>query len=433
MKKKILLLCLCLTKTLPAVTISWDQYVKLAATANPSLESAKKDWLALQENEGVALAAFLPKLSAQTSYTRAGSVSNAASAGGGIVQNGVIVSSGSAGQISQNYLASLVLSQNIFAGFRDKSRLEQSEWRSKTSFWNYSSVKATLSYSLKEAFAALAYAQEQVELSEIILERRESNFSLVQVRFQNGRENKGSVLLSEAYREQAKLDLVRAKDALIVAQIKFKTLMNKDHLDDVKVEGEVPLIPLIENADFEKLALETPAYNRSFAQEMAANEEITIARSAFVPSLDLSSNVTRQGPSYFPENERWNMALTLTVPLFDGFKDVSSIDSAVLTKYSFEAQRRSTLLDLLPKLRDAQNQAKQGDIKYQVDLKFQQAAATRAEIARAKYNNGLLTFEDWDIIEQDLIARQNTFLQSKRDRIIRYANWENQLGRGSIQ
>ncbi len=419
-----------------AVTLRFDEYVSMVSNGNPTLEAAKKDWLGTEQNERVALAAFFPKISASTSYTRSGSSVNSGGGGGagGIVQNGVLLNSGSSGQINNSYLGSLILTQNLFSGLKDKSKYDQAEWRTKSFFWTYTTAKATLSYSVKEAFANLLFSQESVDLAKQILDRRESNYSLVTVRFQNGRENKGSVLLSEAYMEQAKLDLIKAQDSLKVAQTKLKSLMNKDYLDEVTVEGEVPLMPLLgDSADFEKLAIETPAYNKAHALEMAASEDIDIARANFSPSLDIQGNLTRQGTSYFPPNERWNMALTLTIPIFDGMKDMAGVKATVLAKYSLEAQKRSTLLNLLPSLRDAQNQAKQGDIKFKVDQKFQQAASTRAEIARAKYNNGLLTFEDWDIIEQDLIARQTNFLTTKRDRIIKYATWENQLGKGSIQ
>ena len=136
--------------------------------------------------------------------------------------------------------------------------------------------------------------------------------------------------------------------------------------------------------------------------------------------------------SYFPDRERWTVALTLTIPIFDGLRGLVTYRSSVQSKYANESRKRSTLLDLIPRLRDSLNLAKQSDIKYSIDSKFEKAASSRAEIARKKYNNGLLTFEDWDIIESELITRQMNFLQSKRDRVIRYASWENILGKGSI-
>jgi outer membrane protein len=153
-----------------------------------------------------------------------------------------------------------------------------------------------------------------------------------------------------------------------------------------------------------------------------------------MPDLNLTSLVSRQGQAYFPnrDSERWSIALILTIPIFDGLRDLGTYRSAVETKYASESRKKSTMLDLIPRLRDSLNLAKQSDIKYSIDTKFEQAASARAEIARKKYNNGLLSFEDWDIIESELITRQMNFLASKKDRIIKYASWENLLGKGSI-
>jgi outer membrane protein TolC len=67
-----------------------------------------------------------------------------------------------------------------------------------------------------------------------------------------------------------------------------------------------------------------------------------------------------------------------------------------------------------------------------VDEDFLKAANARAEIARSKYSNGLMSFEDWDIIENDLINRQKAVLQSRRDRVTAEAAWEQVLGNGAI-
>lgn len=415
-----------------AVTLSWEDVVRYTQNSNPQLDASKKDWMATRLNENVAFAGYLPTLSASTSMTRIGSKAGS----GGIVSNGVVLGSGAGSQIATNYLGSLNGNFNLFNGLEDKSRIEQAQWRSQNSYWTYVSTRSTISYNLKEAFSNLILAQESLELSKSIEYRRESNHKLVSVRYDNGRENKGSVLLAEAYYEQAKLDVIKAQDSLNVAQLKLKSLMNQDQFDNIQVTGSVPLEQLeFINKDIPDLALETPVYQQQKALEMVAKEEVSIAESNFLPSLDLSGNITRQGESYFPDRgrERWAMALTLTIPIFDGMKDYSSRKGAIITQYAAEGRKKNALLELIPKLKDAQNQARQSDIKYSVDDKFKKAATSRAEIARAKYNNGLITFEDWDIIESDLIQRQTTFLQSKRDRTLKYASWENLLGRGAIE
>jgi hypothetical protein len=71
--------------------------------------------------------------------------------------------------------------------------------------------------------------------------------------------------------------------------------------------------------------------------------------------------------------------------------------------------------------------------KLEVDALFVEAGTSRARIAKEKYNNGLLTFDEWDIIENDLITRQKTLVQTERDRVIAEALWEQVQGRGVIK
>jgi outer membrane protein TolC len=377
---------------------------------------------------------FLPSLSAQTSVTQTGQT-GAGGGGSAIVSNGVILNTGggNGSSIATNYIGSLNLKQNLFNGMEDYSRYKQSQARTQSSYRQYEQTMSTVTFNLKQAFANLVYTQEALDLSRSIQGRRESNYKLVSVRYDNGRENKGSVLLAEAYYEQAKLDVIRSQDALVVAKQTLLTLLNKDHLEDVRVEGNAPLTSLELDKDIALLAIETPSYKQSQALEQAAAEDISIAKSNFLPSLDLNGTVLRQGQSYFPERERWTVALTLSIPIFDGMRDYATTKGATFAKYAAESRKRSNLMSLIPRLRDAQNQARQYDVRYTIDDKFQRASGTRAEIARAKYNNGLITFEDWDIIENDLAQRQTNFLQTKRDRIVKYATWENLLGRRAMQ
>ena len=52
----------------------------------------------------------------------------------------------------------------------------------------------------------------------------------------------------------------------------------------------------------------------------------------------------------------------------------------------------------------------------------------RAEISTAKYKQGLLSYEDWDIIESNLINQGKTHLQRRRAAEIEQARWKNALG-----
>ncbi|MBA7676181.1 hypothetical protein ES703_84422 [subsurface metagenome] len=61
--------------------------------------------------------------------------------------------------------------------------------------------------------------------------------------------------------------------------------------------------------------------------------------------------------------------------------------------------------------------------KVQVKKKFLKAAEERAKIAQTQYSSGLITFNDWIIIEDNLVSTKKSFLDAQADALIAEANW----------
>lgn len=430
MMKKIFCFFFLVSTPLIGATWNWESISERAKTENMALKTAREQLISTEYSQKAALKGFLPTLRGNISAMRTGSERPSA-----IVTNGQIVNSTSS-VLNDTVVTSLNFSQNLFSGLKDWSRYSQAKWQTQNKYWSLVKTKSEVSYSLKEAFSSLLYAQEYAELTKEIISRRESNYQIVKVRFESGRENKGSVLLAQAYLDQARLDAIIAADNLSVARKQLFSLINKDAFEEYRVEGEPPLLTMnLTDEDLKEVALNTPDYHQAFSMEKSSEEEVRALRSAFIPSLDFSASISRNSQFFFPDenNQRWTLGLNLSIPIFDGLSDYSTLKGAVSNKYAAEATKRNTYLTLIPSIRQAVNLARQSDVKLRVDARFREASQTRAEIARAKYNNGLLTFEDWDIIESELINRQINYLQSKRDRIVKYAAFEKSIGKGSIE
>ena len=119
-------------------------------------------------------------------------------------------------------------------------------------------------------------------------------------------------------------------------------------------------------------------------------------------------------------------------PLFNGGKDYHGTRSASAAWQAAELNRFNINRDLLVRLQTTYSAFVEAVTKLRVDESFVKAATLRAEIARKRYNNGLMNFEDWDIVETDLINRRRSYLQSKRDRVIAEAAWEQAQGKGVL-
>lgn len=404
----------------PPTVLIWETCVPEAAANNPDLRSARANLDAAGYTAQGAYSGYLPQLSAGTGYT---------DTSGSATRSGT---TGSTTTSDTTYNASVSLSQNLFAGFQDRAKVRQGAANREVAEASLAVAKAKLSQDLKTAFAGLKYAQDNVILTENIAHRREENLRLVELRFESGNENKGSYLLTKAALAQARYEHLQAQQELVSAQAQLARVLGRSETGELEVRGDIPLSAPGTAPDFRELARQVPDYRQVAAQQKSAAAGVTLARSGLYPSLNLSGSVGRVGNDWFPGGTQRTVGLNLNVPLYSGGKDYYATKSAASSLEVAASNTDSTEHQLLVKLRQGYASYIESVEKLKVDQAFLDAASTRAEIARSKYNNGLMTFEDWDIIENDLIQRQKTFLQSQRDRAVNEAAWEQVQGKGVI-
>jgi outer membrane protein TolC len=58
-----------------------------------------------------------------------------------------------------------------------------------------------------------------------------------------------------------------------------------------------------------------------------------------------------------------------------------------------------------------------------VQEKFFIAAEERAKIAGAEYANGLIDFDDWIIIEDNVVGAKKSYLNAQADALVAEARW----------
>ncbi|MEI8347438.1 MAG: TolC family protein, partial [Pseudomonadota bacterium] len=328
---------------------------------------------------------------------------------------------------------SLNATQNLFSGMQDKAKVDQAKAGVGVSQSNLNNVKAKLSYDLKSAYMNLIFSQNSIKLTQDIIGRRESNLKLVELRFTSGRENKGSVLLSKAYLEQAKYDHLQAINSLELGQVQLaKVLGIEDNTEQIEVSDPIPTTKPTDKIDLKQLALDIPDYQLALAQEQSADAGIVLARASFFPSLNLTGSTGRTDDQWSPQNKNWSIGVGVTIPLFNGGKDYFATQAAYSNYRTAVFSKQNAFRQAIMKLKQTYNSYLEAVQKLEVDRAFTDAALTRAKVARETYNNGLLSFDDWDTIENDLINRQKALIQSERDRVIAEATWEQAQGKGVI-
>lgn len=402
-----------------AETLTWNQCIEEVTRNNPDLRSAQMALESAQSQVNSTYSGFLPQVSGSLSSSRGETT------GLGLTY------------LSSTYSATVSATQNLFTGFQSVGALNQAQASLRVSEANLKAVKAAVSNALKNAYMGLLYAQNYLKLIEEIIHRREENLQIVQLQFENGSENKGDLLLSEAHLKEARFNRIQAQDSIQVSTRQLAQVLGRDDLSEIHLVDEIPVTAPDPTFDVKKLALQTPDHLQATAQEDLANASATVARSALYPSLGLSGSVGPTGPSFFPTvnantTNAWSVGINLTYTFFNGGHDYFSTKASVESWKAASATRESVDRGLLTKLKQAYFAYYEAVERVKVDEAYLEASTIRERIGKAKYNNGLLSFVDWDIIENDLIDRETTLLSSRKNRVLMEAAWEQAQGKGVI-
>ncbi len=396
--------------------LTWEQCVLEAAEYNPELTAARASVRRAQFQHRGSYSNFFPQLSFDSAYS--GSRLGSSLFGPGI---------------NDEFSLGFTLSQNLFSGFRNTAQVELTLAELEAARADRLAVKAQVSFDLKSAFAELLHAQEQVELTKAIADRRKENVDLVELRFEAGREHKGSFLRSRAAHSQAEFEVTQAKRTLSVAQRALASVFGRRTFDALLVTGYFDITHLQESSpDFQALAKQTPAHLQPAAQTRVAEAALTAAQGTFYPEIFTSGSISRLGSAFPVDSSSWSAGIFLTVPLFSGGQRYYNLQSARAEYLRRQENLRSaddqTILELQRRFATFQDNVE----RVKVRQEFLDAAVVRAEIARSLYTSGLLSFEDWDLIENDLISAKKEMLASQRDWLIAEADWERAQGHGSI-
>jgi outer membrane protein TolC len=414
-----------------ADTISWRDALKETAERNPDLLRARYRIDQAKEQIGVAKGAQLPNIS----FDAAGRVLNNGSAAnstvfgsGGSGQGGGI--RGSSGDNTTAIAsAGLALTQNIYTGDRIPAQIREAEALALGSEASMLDLKNQVSFQFLSAAAGLLASQRLVQLSEQFIKRLEENYKIVELRYESGNENKGSFLFAKAAVDQARFELLQARNGVRQAQQEFSRVIGRDGLDPVELLGDIPERPLPAETTIRGIAENTPAVKIAKAAREAAAERVAQARSAFRPTLVGNAALgyqERQGGDN--DTDIWSAGLALNYPIFTGGRDTAALAVADADFMAAQSQFVSAVSTANSALRSAYNRYMETIKQIEVNKSFVDAAQVRADIARSRYNNGLMSFEDWDIIERDLINRKRNLVESQRQRMLAEAAFNQTVG-----
>jgi outer membrane protein TolC len=359
-----------------------DSFV-LAASYNERVARVREDLeQAVQLRKG-AIAEVLPNLTLYDNYYR---------------QNPVeITDAGNVFSVAETRNeARVTLTQPIFHGLRDRSFLKYSESNIEANRFRVEEARRLVYARVAESFYAALQVEGQMRALDDTVELERERLREVQARHEAGLARRTEVLLVKSELEQDESNLIRARNLLQGArfQLAFWTTAPVElPLQDDLFVPEVPVPPAGAEGQEEVMRsmMRVARANRSDLRAAdkeveAAGYQVSVARGEYFPAIDLEANaiLSRQNYSTFAQETDWTAEVFFSLPLFDGGRIRSNVNTA-------KSRMRQATLERDELLRLVELDVQNAYLTLQSDLAT--LATLQASVTAADENNNLVNEE----------------------------------------
>jgi len=393
--------------------MAWQECVREAAKNHPQLIAAVEVVKGQQAAKSVVVSGLLPQIDGTMGASRAQTASN---------DN----TSGISESISNSYTYGVVASQLIFDGFTTYNNVRAASENVTAARQAYSFTSSTVRLDLRTAFVNLLKAQELINVAEEILKIRTDDLNRVKLRYQSGLEHKGALMTAQANLADAEFGLAQAKRDVVLSQRQMTKEMGRRKFMPMSVAGDFAVSDKAkEQPDLERLADATPSVLQAAAQTRSAAASVDATIGSFMPQMSgtMGADKANTNSQWPPKGNEWDMGISVSMPLFDSGQRLAQLAQARAAHKQAQETERSTRDATIVNLENAWVTLENAIDLVDVLRMTLDATQERSRIAEAQYSTGFMTFDNWIIIENDLVRAKRAYLDSQAAALIAEAKW----------
>lgn len=402
--------------------VSWSDCVKEAKKNHPDLISAIEKIKQAKATKEITRSAYLPQLDFDASEVTTKKPSFGVA--GSSVELVSSSSSGSGNNRTTTYQYEATAQQLLFDGFKTSFDLSSNERTIKAQKYYYDVTSSNVRLRLRTAFVNLLTAQEYVNVTKDIETRRKQTLELVRLRYEGGREHKGSLMTSQANLAQAIYDVAQATRDIYLYQRQLTKELGRSGFvlmtasGNLEIKDEARVLP-----NFENIAGTNPLLQQLIEQKEAAKFGLKSAYANFFPQVYANGSMGNTGTTWPPDKNQYSIGTSVNFSIFDGGNKFALVDKAKGALGQAQADERSGRDGVIYTLANTWTKLQNTTDTVEVQRKVLEAAQERARISQAEYGIGLLLYDNWIIIEDNVVSAKKSYIAAQNAAMIAEANW----------
>ena len=387
----------------------WNEYqqpqlselIAQARTGNLDLASAATRLLQADAQLRQSGASLLPQLDGSVSGRRSGGDNQSA---------------------NNNFNATLNASYEVDFWGRNRSAVEAAAANLNATRYDLEAIAISTDASVASNWFQLVENQARRQLAEDNLAAAEQVLNIVEARYRYGADDSLAVSQQRALVAQLRANLpslqqqtlqLRNSLALLLGQGPDFTLDQLPDMARIRVPEPGAGLP-------SELLTRRPDIRASEQRLLAANANLTAARAALYPSIQLTGNYGAQSSSLSdlvsnPLNT-WGLVAGLTQPIFNAGRIRAQVDISEAAQQETLIGYQRTILDALIDADTALGALQQSRQQYQLQQVATAESELAFELAQARYRAGAITL-------QNLLDTQRSYFQSQDSLVQQRAAW----------
>ncbi len=237
---------------------------------------------------------------------------------------------------------------DVLGFFRRAGNLSAARERTTAAGARYREERYRAVLVAKTAWFEAVAARELADVEEGRVRRQEAQLDSVQIQLELGQVARTDILRSEVALNEARLALVRARNAVRTADLALARAIGEEG-PVAPSASEVPdpqPLPISREEALASGLAGGPAVRSARAEAEAAQAAVRSARSAFLPELGFAGGWAWSATEFPPERRSWRIFFFGGIPLFNGFQRENRIWQTSATAEAARADARSAELQL---------------------------------------------------------------------------------------
>lgn len=411
-------------------SLNLERCIEIALRRHPSIVAAQNTVHANQSKVGQAGANYYPQIDLSAGYSRVNSASSRSlSTGSTGSSSSYGSSSGSSGDSYDQYSGSVTLKQNIYDFGKTHTQVNIQNLNLDSSISDLDNTTGQVTFNVSQAYYGVLKAKRNRDVAEETVRQFQQHLEQAKGFFEVGTKPKFDVTKAEVDLSNARLNLIRAANALRTAMVTFNNALGVPDAPEYVIEDnlsfrkyEMPLEDAIEKAYANRHDLKSIV-----AKKRSSGEAIELAKKGYYPSLSGSASYSRSGES-FPLKEGWNAGVTLSFPVFSGFLTKNQVEESKANLNVIKANEESLRQNILLDVQQAYLNLTEAEERIGAAELTVRQATENFEIANGRYGAGVGNPIEVTDAEVALANAKTAHIQALYDYKVAHASMERAMG-----